>query len=91
LATYAALKLQRTWISPGGLFCLFLCSNGGIFSCKQSASFWGARRRLSETEILRLLKPPDLPQLPPAVWSLFRASGAPILVTPSVTPVADAG
>jgi tetratricopeptide (TPR) repeat protein len=35
---------------------------------------WAARRGLSETEILRLLKPADLPQLPPAAWSPFRAA-----------------
>jgi tetratricopeptide (TPR) repeat protein len=35
---------------------------------------WAARRGLSETEILRLLKPTDLPQLPMATWSPLRAA-----------------
>jgi nephrocystin-3 len=35
---------------------------------------WAARRGLSETEILQLLRPADLPQLPPAIWSPFRAA-----------------
>ncbi len=35
---------------------------------------WAARRGLSEIELLRLLRPPDLPQLPAAIWSPFRAA-----------------
>ena len=35
---------------------------------------WGARRGLSETELLRLLRPTDLPQLPLAAWSPLRAA-----------------
>jgi tetratricopeptide (TPR) repeat protein len=35
---------------------------------------WGARRGLSEPELLRLLKPADLPQLPLATWSPLRAA-----------------
>jgi tetratricopeptide (TPR) repeat protein len=35
---------------------------------------WAARRGLSETELLRLLKPADLPQLPLATWSPLRAA-----------------
>jgi len=35
---------------------------------------WAARRGLSETELLRLLKPTDLPQLPLATWSPLRAA-----------------
>ena len=35
---------------------------------------WAARRGLSETELLRLLKPADLPQLPFATWSPLRAA-----------------
>jgi nephrocystin-3 len=33
-----------------------------------------ARRGLSETELLRLLRPADLPQLPPAIWSPLRTA-----------------
>jgi len=35
---------------------------------------WAARRGLSESELLRLLKPEDLEQLPIAVWSPLRAA-----------------
>jgi tetratricopeptide (TPR) repeat protein len=35
---------------------------------------WAARRGLSETELLRLLKPTDLPQLSLAAWSTLRAA-----------------
>jgi tetratricopeptide (TPR) repeat protein len=35
---------------------------------------WAARRGLSETELLRLLKPTDLPQLPLATWSPLRTA-----------------
>jgi tetratricopeptide (TPR) repeat protein len=35
---------------------------------------WAARRGVSETELLRLLKPADLPQLPLATWSPLRAA-----------------
>jgi tetratricopeptide (TPR) repeat protein len=35
---------------------------------------WAARRGLSETELLRLLRPADLPQLPLATWALLRAA-----------------
>jgi len=35
---------------------------------------WAARRGLSETELMRLLKPADLPQLPLATWSPLRAA-----------------
>jgi nephrocystin-3 len=35
---------------------------------------WAARRGLSETEILRLLKPDQLAQLPPAIWNPLRAA-----------------
>jgi nephrocystin-3 len=35
---------------------------------------WAARRGLSEMELLRLLKPADLPQLPLATWSPLRAA-----------------
>jgi len=35
---------------------------------------WAARRGLAETEILRLLRPPGLPQLPLATWSPLRAA-----------------
>jgi nephrocystin-3 len=35
---------------------------------------WAARRGLSETELLRLLKPADKPQLPLATWSPLRAA-----------------
>jgi len=38
------------------------------------ALIWAARRGLSETELLRLLKPADLPQLPLATWSPLRAA-----------------
>jgi hypothetical protein len=31
---------------------------------------WSARRGLAESELLRLLRPSDLPQLPLATWSL---------------------
>jgi nephrocystin-3 len=34
---------------------------------------WAARRGLTEAEILHLLKPEDLPQLPLAIWSPLRA------------------
>ena len=37
------------------------------------ALIWAARRGLSEAELLRLLKPADLPQLPLASWSPRRA------------------
>lgn len=35
---------------------------------------WAARRGLSETELLHLLRPADLPQLPLATWSPLRAA-----------------
>ncbi len=35
---------------------------------------WTARRGLSESELLRLLRPNDLPQLPQAVWSPLRSA-----------------
>jgi tetratricopeptide (TPR) repeat protein len=35
---------------------------------------WAARRGLSETELLRLLKPAELPQLPLAIFSPLRAA-----------------
>jgi nephrocystin-3 len=35
---------------------------------------WAARRGLSETELLRLLQPADVPQLPFAAWSPLRAA-----------------
>jgi nephrocystin-3 len=35
---------------------------------------WAARRGLTETEILRLLKPSNLSQLPPAIWNPLRAA-----------------
>ena len=35
---------------------------------------WVARRGLSENEILRLLRPQDKPQLPPAIWAPLRAA-----------------
>ncbi|HET6176371.1 MAG TPA: tetratricopeptide repeat protein [Candidatus Sulfotelmatobacter sp.] len=35
---------------------------------------WAARRGLSETELLRLLRPADLPQLPLATWAPLRAT-----------------
>jgi tetratricopeptide (TPR) repeat protein len=35
---------------------------------------WAARRGLSETELLRLLRPTNVPQLPLAVWSPLRAA-----------------
>ncbi|HKY36422.1 MAG TPA: tetratricopeptide repeat protein [Polyangiaceae bacterium] len=35
---------------------------------------WAARRGLTEAEILRLLRPPTLPQLPLASWSPLRAA-----------------
>jgi len=35
---------------------------------------WAARRGLTEAEILHLLKPEDLPQLPLAIWSPLRAA-----------------
>jgi tetratricopeptide (TPR) repeat protein len=35
---------------------------------------WSSRRGLSETELLRLLKPADLPQLPLATWSPLSAA-----------------
>jgi tetratricopeptide (TPR) repeat protein len=38
------------------------------------ALIWAARRGLSETELLRLLKPADLPQLSLATWSPLRAA-----------------
>ncbi len=34
---------------------------------------WAARRGLNETELLRLLRPAELPQLPLATWSPLRA------------------
>ena len=37
-------------------------------------SIWAARRGLTEIELLRLLKPPDLPQLPASTWSPLRAA-----------------
>lgn len=37
-------------------------------------AIWGARRGLAETELLHLLGPPSLPQLPPAVWAPLRAA-----------------
>ena len=35
---------------------------------------WAARRGLTETELLRLLKPAKLPQLPLAIWTSLRAA-----------------
>lgn len=35
---------------------------------------WAARRGLSEAELLRLLRPSNLPQLPPAIWTSLRAA-----------------
>ena len=35
---------------------------------------WAARRGLTETELLQLLKPPDQPQLPAAIWAPLRAA-----------------
>ena len=35
---------------------------------------WAARRGLTETELLRLLKPENLPQLPLALWTPLRAA-----------------
>jgi len=35
---------------------------------------WAARRGLAETELLHLLRPPSLPQLPLATWSPLRAA-----------------
>lgn len=35
---------------------------------------WAARRGLTEPELLALLRPPDLPQLPAATWSPLRAA-----------------
>ena len=35
---------------------------------------WAARRGLTETELLCLLKPAHLPQLPPAIWNPLRAA-----------------
>lgn len=35
---------------------------------------WAARQGLTETELLRLLKPANLPQLPLALWSPLRAA-----------------
>ena len=35
---------------------------------------YAARRGLSETELLQLLRPPDLAQLPPAIWTPLRAA-----------------
>ena len=35
---------------------------------------WAARRGLTETELLRLLKPAQLPQLPLAIWTPLRAA-----------------
>jgi nephrocystin-3 len=35
---------------------------------------WAARRGLTETELLRLLRPPNLPQMPMATWSPLRAA-----------------
>ena len=41
---------------------------------------WAARRGLSETELLQLLKPPDQPQLPTATWAPLRAALEELLV-----------
>ena len=41
---------------------------------------WAARRGLSETELLELLKPSDLPKLPLAFWSPLRAALEEMLV-----------
>jgi tetratricopeptide (TPR) repeat protein len=41
---------------------------------------WSARRGLSETELLRLLKPTDLPQLPLGIWSQARAALGEVLL-----------
>ena len=35
---------------------------------------WAARRGLTEPELLHLLRPADLPQLPAAIWSPYRAA-----------------
>jgi len=35
---------------------------------------WASRRGLTETELRRLLKPTDLPQLPPAAWLPLRSA-----------------
>ncbi|MFH0953763.1 MAG: tetratricopeptide repeat protein [Verrucomicrobiota bacterium] len=35
---------------------------------------WAARRGLSESELLQLLRPPDQLQLPPALWTPLRAA-----------------
>ena len=38
------------------------------------ALIWAARRGLTEDELLRLLRPADLPRLPLAIWSPLRAA-----------------
>ena len=42
--------------------------------CEALGLIWAARRGLSEAELLRLLKPANLPQLPLAIWSPLRAA-----------------
>jgi nephrocystin-3 len=41
---------------------------------------WAARRGLSESELLELLRPPDQPQLPTATWAPLRAALEDMLV-----------
>lgn len=41
---------------------------------------WSARRGLSETELLQLLRPVHLDQLPPAVWTPLRAAMEELLI-----------
>jgi len=43
---------------------------------------WAARRGLTEIELLRLLRPADLPQLPLAIWTPLRAALEEGLVDP---------
>ncbi len=40
--------------------------------CEALGLIWAARRGLTETELLRLLKPAGLPQLPQAIWAPLR-------------------
>jgi nephrocystin-3 len=41
--------------------------------CEALGLIWSARRGLSENELLQLLRPDNLPQLPLAIWSPLRA------------------
>jgi nephrocystin-3 len=50
--------------------------------CDALGLIWAARRGLTESELLHLLRPAGLSQLPPAIWNPLRAALAEGLVDP---------